>query len=224
MSQHHSPTDAAKLPVVIDEDEPTMSVVHVTVTEAGTVVYTQTATSYSYIPSYSAVHPTSTSTSISQDGSNVTSSPGSEDDSSGSKGALIGGIAGGVGGFIVLALIVFLLVRRSRLKKKNQHNAGNDFTTSPISRPMYEGEEIGPYYYDPNEAVQGYYEDRLSVHHHGGYSKYPSMNHHPARQSMVAESMNSTLAPTVTAVMGQVPNEIERNVPHLKENEPPHSK
>jgi hypothetical protein len=119
-------------------------------------------------------------------------------------------------------VIAFLLVRRSRQKKKNQHTTGNEFTTSPIKNPP--AKEIGPYYYDPNETITGYYEDRLSSQHHGGYSKYASVNLLPAsnRHSMITDT--SSTSPPVTVVVGQVPNEIERNVPHLKESEPPHSK
>ncbi|KAI9481287.1 MAG: hypothetical protein EXX96DRAFT_566147 [Benjaminiella poitrasii] len=97
------------------------SVVHVTITAAGTVVYTQTATSYSYIPTYSPVFE-----SPSANGNNGQGLPnggtGSNTSSEGGKtniGAIVGGVVGGVA-FVALIGLGFLLMRRKSQRKKRE--------------------------------------------------------------------------------------------------------
>lgn len=91
----------------------TNSIVHITITEAGTVIYTQTATSYSYIPSYSTIPPGASSSSSSNNGINNGNNSSSSDGGSNGKsginlGAIIGGVVGGVA-FIALIGKVGLL-------------------------------------------------------------------------------------------------------------------
>jgi hypothetical protein len=78
------------------QERPTGSVVHVTITTAGTVVYTQTETSYSLIPSYSPVSPPvntgNNNLSTTQEGPNL--------------GAIIGGAVGGIAGVLLIGKVL----------------------------------------------------------------------------------------------------------------------
>lgn len=76
----------------------TESVVHVTVTASGTVIYTQTATSYSYIPSYSAITPSSTP----NNGNGQPSNNNNDSSSHTNIGAIVGGVVGGVAGIALI--------------------------------------------------------------------------------------------------------------------------
>jgi hypothetical protein len=81
-----------------DTVQKTESVVHITITQVGTVVYTHTATSYSYVPTYSTVSQVDSS-------NNPTSIPSSNNTSGDevNMNAIIGGAVGG--GFALIALV-----------------------------------------------------------------------------------------------------------------------
>lgn len=89
------------------------SVVHITITAAGTVVYTQTATSYSYVASYSPVtgsgstaYPTNDNTNGNNNSSNQSGGAQAGHDGEGGGGVNTGAIVGGVvGGVAFIALI-----------------------------------------------------------------------------------------------------------------------
>ncbi|GAN11342.1 hypothetical protein MAM1_0554d10901 [Mucor ambiguus] len=108
------------------------SVVHITITAAGTVVYTQTATSYSYVASYSpvtgsdsAASPTnndtnnSNSNSGNQSGAGGGSQAGHDGGGGVNTGAIVGGVVGGVA-FIALIGLGFFLMRRSQKRKREK--------------------------------------------------------------------------------------------------------
>ncbi|KAI8639484.1 hypothetical protein BD408DRAFT_421376 [Parasitella parasitica] len=104
------------------------SVVHITITAAGTVVYTQTATSYSYVPSYSSVpgsdstlYPTNKGTNNNNNSNDQSGADhsGSGGDGEVNIGAIVGGVVGGVA-FIALIGLVFFFMRRSQKRKREQ--------------------------------------------------------------------------------------------------------
>ncbi|KAI7902211.1 uncharacterized protein BX663DRAFT_512127 [Cokeromyces recurvatus] len=100
------------------------SVVHITITAAGTVIYTQTATSYSYIPSYSPVYE---SPAINGNNSNQ-NDPNSHFHKNNNQlniGAIIGGVVGGVA-LIALIGLGFLFMRR-RAQKQKREKEKNEF-------------------------------------------------------------------------------------------------
>lgn len=101
------------------------SVVHITITAAGTVVYTQTATSYSYVASYSPVtgsdstaYPTNNDSnnnnSSNQSGEGGGSQSGHEGEGGVNTGAIVGGVVGGVA-FIALIGNASTMYRHQRL-------------------------------------------------------------------------------------------------------------
>ncbi|KAL7324356.1 hypothetical protein PS15p_209561 [Mucor circinelloides] len=106
------------------------SVVHITITAAGTVVYTQTATSYSYVASYSPVtgsgstaYPTNDNTNGNNNSSNQSGGAQAGHDGEGgggaNTGAIVGGVVGGVA-FIALIGLGFFLMRRSQKRKREK--------------------------------------------------------------------------------------------------------
>ncbi|KAG2193318.1 hypothetical protein INT47_005631 [Mucor saturninus] len=222
------------------------NIVHVTVTAADTVIYTHTATSYSYIPSYSTITnaPTSSSSTLSNNRPSQNKNPAGIN-----KGAIIGGVVGGVV-LIALIALVFLLRRRSRRKKgvARQPQCGyiddtdpyyqgaggggvGGMTSSSVPAPRH---LVAP----PLEDGQKYY------HHEGGYyddiatpnNVFPKAAYYSADNSV--DTLTSGEVPPNYAQFRQVPNQVdnpvttvtpvmsERHVPHLKETieEPPHSR
>lgn len=84
------------------------TVVHITITKSGTVVYTHTATSYSYIPTYSTV------SAIPDNDPTSRSKPNNS--SSTDTGAIIGGAVGG-------GVALIALVGKHRILKYKAHIA-----------------------------------------------------------------------------------------------------
>ncbi|KAI8337833.1 hypothetical protein EDC96DRAFT_523491 [Choanephora cucurbitarum] len=225
---------------------PSESVVHVTITAAGTVVYTYTATSYSYIPSYSTISTSNPSMTNSNNNGNNGSS-GSHNNSN--VGAIAGGVVGGVV-FVALIAFLFLFLRRQSQKRKREKQknelidddddsyyrglngrplsaASVDHTNpavmtslnSPRQLIVPEGLRESKYF-----QADGYYEDRLAP--------YPkAAAYYSANNSVASDSLPST-AVDINGGHRNVPNEIdyfaeERHVPHLKESsreEPPHAR
>lgn len=109
---------------IIKRQQPSDSVVHVTITAAGTVIYTHTATSYSYVPTYSTITGNNSSSSNNGSNGNSTGKP-NDNNSNGSLGAIIGGVVGGVA-FIALIGLLFFLLRKSKKKKRvlQQYDGG----------------------------------------------------------------------------------------------------
>ncbi|GAA5799762.1 hypothetical protein HPULCUR_005179 [Helicostylum pulchrum] len=90
-------------------EQPT-SVVHVTITASGTVVYTHTATSYSFIPSYSTITTAPTATSTHNGTHPGTSDSNPSSSSSPNLGAIIGGAIGGVAFIALIGITNYLFV------------------------------------------------------------------------------------------------------------------
>lgn len=99
------------------------SVVHITITAAGTVVYTQTATSYSYVASYSPVtgsdstaYPTNNDTNNNNNNSSNQSGAGGSQTGGGggtggvNTGAIVGGVVGGVALIALIGNIDFVII------------------------------------------------------------------------------------------------------------------
>ncbi|CAO3699633.1 unnamed protein product [Rhizopus stolonifer] len=229
-----------------DTTQTTESVVHVTITQAGTVVYTYTATSYSYIPSYSTVSSikssnTPTSVSLNNKSGNGTN-----------MNAIIGGAVGG--GLALIALIGFLFIFLRQKKSRKSHLYGRgyavdneshiNYTCAQISdgmEPSLTNKGLVPrHFIAPLQGVSG--GTRESKHLGDGTSEeLIGADYNNPRGYFVnrtEESINSNSIPS-TAVESNpmlasydlhrhVPNEIgssypeERHVPHLKEHEPPH--
>ncbi|OBZ86904.1 hypothetical protein A0J61_05041 [Choanephora cucurbitarum] len=226
--------------------QPSESVVHVTITAAGTVVYTYTATSYSYIPSYSTISTSNPSMTNSNNNGNNGSS-GSHNNSN--IGAIAGGVVGGVV-FVALIALLFLFLRRQSQKRKREKQknelidddddsyyrglngrplsaASVDHTNPAVMtslnspRPLVAPEGLRESKYFQGD---GYYEDRLAP--------YPkAAAYYSANNSVASDSLPST-AVDINGGYRNVPNEIEhfpeeRHVPHLKESsreEPPHAR
>ncbi|KAI8373288.1 hypothetical protein BD560DRAFT_423198 [Blakeslea trispora] len=227
--------------------QPSESVVHVTVTAAGTVVYTYTATSYSYIPSYSTISTFNPSATNNESSNNSTS----DNKSNSNIGAIVGGVVGGVA-LIALIGLAFLFLRRQSQKRKREkqktelidddddsyyrglngrplsaasveHNnaAGMTSLNSPTLRQLVAPPQHTVENMRESKYLQGdggYYEDLVAP-----YSKAAA--YYSANNSVASDSLPST-AVDMTAHTGghrNVPNEIEyiteeRHVPHLKEN------
>ncbi|CEP17663.1 hypothetical protein [Parasitella parasitica] len=125
-SMNHILSPTKVIPIAKRQADAT-SVVHITITAAGTVVYTQTATSYSYVPSYSTVTGSDSTLRPTNNGSNNNNSnnqSGADHSSSGESdgvniGAIVGGVVGGVA-FVALIGLVFFLMRRSQKRKREQ--------------------------------------------------------------------------------------------------------
>ncbi|OAD00382.1 hypothetical protein MUCCIDRAFT_157046 [Mucor lusitanicus CBS 277.49] len=111
------------------------SVVHITITAAGTVVYTQTATSYSYVASYSPVtgsdstaYPTNNDTNNNNNNSSNQSGAGGSQTGGGggtggvNTGAIVGGVVGGVALIALIGLGFFLMRRSQKRKREKQKN------------------------------------------------------------------------------------------------------
>ncbi|KAK4512057.1 uncharacterized protein ATC70_013300 [Mucor velutinosus] len=110
------------------------SVVHITITAAGTVVYTQTATSYSYVASYSpvtgsdpAAYPTNNDTNNDNNSSSNPSGAGGgpqtgHTEAGVNTGAIIGGVVGGVAFIALIGLGYFLMRRSQKRKRERQKN------------------------------------------------------------------------------------------------------
>ncbi|KAI9361466.1 hypothetical protein BD770DRAFT_383463 [Pilaira anomala] len=215
------------------------SVVHVTITAAGTVVYTHTATSYSYMSSYSTMDPTSTPTNNNNNNTNHPLIDPHTQDTKPNLGAIIGGVVGGIA-FIALIGLAFLYRRRSK-KKRNRlpqpggyiddtnsyyQPGGIDMTSSSSPAPRH---LVAPLVSDANYYNKPeYYEDTAAA----AAAVYPN----PAFYSTTTNSLASDSLPSTTLdgysstqQFRQVPNLAsteERHVPHLKEHkvEPPHTK
>ncbi|CEI89844.1 hypothetical protein RMCBS344292_04188 [Rhizopus microsporus] len=104
------------------------NVVHITITESGTVVYTHTATSYSYIPTYSTV-----STIPNNDPTSSSRKP--NNNSNTNTGAIIGGAVGGGVALIALVGLLFLLLCRHR--RRHSHLYGKAYAIDNESNIKY---------------------------------------------------------------------------------------
>lgn len=98
------------------------SVVHVTITEAGTVIYTHTATSYSYVPTYSTIsEPGNNNNGSSASNNGSGNSSGGNDGRSGINiGAVVGGVVGGVAFIALIGKLSFLTHRYKPKEKKKK--------------------------------------------------------------------------------------------------------
>ncbi|KAG2237751.1 hypothetical protein BDF21DRAFT_416845 [Thamnidium elegans] len=216
------------------QQQPT-SVVHVTITAAGTVVYTHTATSYSFIPSYSTITPTASST-YNETNPGTPDSNQSSSSSSPNLGAIIGGAVGGVA-FIALIGLAFLFMRRSKKKRTSlpppggyiddtdsYYQRGADMTSSvPAPRhlvaPLSNGGNESKYF----QHDGGYYDDMISSPP-GNYATNPT--YYSTTNSTTSDSSPPTTVDGHTSFRRISNLNPERHVPHLKDRieEPPHSK
>ncbi|KAI8090170.1 uncharacterized protein B0P05DRAFT_529631 [Gilbertella persicaria] len=115
------PTIVQQNHVYNKRQQATESVVHVTVTAAGTVVYTYTATSYSYVPSYSTISETGRpTTNAGQNNGNTSSNDSTNGNSGTNVGAIVGGVVGGLALIALIALGFFFLRRRSQKRKREK--------------------------------------------------------------------------------------------------------
>ncbi|KAG1296109.1 hypothetical protein G6F66_003750 [Rhizopus arrhizus] len=237
-----------------DTVQKTESVVHITITQVGTVVYTQTATSYSYVPTYSTVSQVDSS-------NNPTSIPSSSYRSGDevNMNAIIGGAVGG--GFALIALVGFLFFFLCRRRSRRSHLYGKGYAVDNESHINYTCAEttikgdpnlinngviprqlIAPLQGIENETNirqskymgEGQMEELVPAEFDDSYPKgYFMVNR--TKDSINSDSVPSTIMDSSAQLSfynsnRHVPNEAERpfleerHIPHLKEHEPPHLK